>query len=234
MLVRLAATADLSGVLATHGLSRLDAFGSRPIYRLAVPSGTALAPLLDALRADPRVLRAEPNRSAGTPEGRRRSVWAIGEASAYAAQWAPQALQLPTAHTIATGIGVRVAILDTGVDTAHPALAGRLLPGRDFVDDDLDPSEAGGPADAGYGHGTHVAGLVALAAPGASLMPLRVLDAQGRGNVWVIGEGPAARGRPGRPALHARRGQGHQPQPGHHRAHRAAARPDRHPRLRRR
>jgi subtilisin family serine protease len=49
-------------------------------------------------------------------------------------------------------------------------------------------------ADAGFGHGTHVAGLVALAAPGARLMPVRVLDAQrprqhlgaGRGLAWAV------------------------------------------------
>jgi subtilisin family serine protease len=90
---------------------------------------------------------------------------------------------------------VRVAVLDTGIDASHPALAGRLaraadgsILGRDFVDDDLDASEAGSRADAGFGHGTHVAGLVALAAPGARLMPVRVLDAAGRGNTWVLAE----------------------------------------------
>jgi hypothetical protein len=39
-----------------------------------------------------------------------------------------------------------------------------------------------------YGHGTVVAGLVALAAPEARIMPLRVLDAQGVGNMWVLAE----------------------------------------------
>jgi subtilisin family serine protease len=62
------------------------------------------------------------------------------------------------------------------------------LLGRDFVDDDADPSEAGSRADLGWGHGTHVAGLLALTAPGATLMPARVLDASGRGNTWVLAE----------------------------------------------
>jgi subtilisin family serine protease len=61
------------------------------------------------------------------------------------------------------------------------------------VDDDADPSEAGryapgDAANAGHGHGTHVAGIVGLAAPGARLMPVRVLDAAGRGNTWVLAE----------------------------------------------
>jgi subtilisin family serine protease len=90
---------------------------------------------------------------------------------------------------------VRVAVLDTGIEAGHPAFAGRLarrsdgrVLGRDFVDGDDDPAEEGSRADLGYGHGTHVAGLVALAAPGASLMPVRVLNRAGEGNAWVLAE----------------------------------------------
>jgi subtilisin family serine protease len=79
-------------------------------------------------------------------------------------------------------------VLDTGVDAAHPALVGRLVAGFDFVDFDADTSEAGSADDAGHGHGTHVASLVAQVAPGARIMPLRVLDAHGVGNVWVLSE----------------------------------------------
>jgi subtilisin family serine protease len=81
-----------------------------------------------------------------------------------------------------------VAVLDTGVDRQHPALAGRLLPGFDFVDYDNDPSEEGSDADVAFGHGTHVAGLVALVAPDAMIMPVRVLDHNGQGNAWVLAE----------------------------------------------
>ena len=78
------------------------------------------------------------------------------------------------------GAGATVAILDTGV-TSHPDLDG-LLPGRDFIADDSDASDP-------HGHGTHVAGTVAESsdngvgaagvAPGASVLPVRVLDASG-------------------------------------------------------
>jgi subtilisin family serine protease len=83
-----------------------------------------------------------------------------------------------------------VAVLDTGVDLSHPALEGRLVPGFDFVDMDSDPSETGEHGtNMAYGHGTHVAGLVALVAPEAKIMPVRVLDPDGVGNLWVLAEG---------------------------------------------
>ena len=134
------------------------------------------------------VLIAEPNVVHSSPEARQNAVWAIGTRQAYVAQWAPTALRLDEAHRLSTGTGVRVAVLDTGVDRLHPALAGKLLPGFDFVDFDNDPSEEGSIADVGFGHGTHVAGLVALVAPDAMIMPLRVLDASGQGNAWVLAE----------------------------------------------
>ena len=101
-------------------------------------------------------------------------------------------IQLSLAHQINRGTGpngpVKVAVLDTGVDTNHVALAGRLLPGWDFVDDDADPSEVGDQQTGPYGHGTHVAGLIALVAPEAKIIPIRVLDRYGVGNIWVLAE----------------------------------------------
>ena len=57
------------------------------------------------------------------------------------------------------------------------------------MDGDNDPSEVGVYGlDPEFGHGTHVAGLVALAAPGSRIMPVRVLDPRGMGNSWVLAE----------------------------------------------
>jgi subtilisin family serine protease len=188
VLVKLRNAADLPGVLSKHKLTLLSRFGARPMFRLRLVSGSTIDTTLAALRADSRVLIAEPNFRAASPEARKAGVWAIGQASQYTAQWAPKALGLPAAHALTRGAGMRVAVLDTGVDVAHPALRSRLLPGRDFVDGDNDPSEVGGVSRAGWGHGTHVAGLVLLAAPSARVMPVRVLDPDGRGNVWAIAE----------------------------------------------
>jgi Subtilase family len=188
ILVKLRSTDALAPLLARYPLTLVSRFGARPIYRLKVVGTARVKDVLAALALEPEVMIAESNLSHRSPEARKNLVWLIGTPQAYMAQWAPQAMRLAEAQAVSTGAGVRVAVLDTGVDLSHPLLAGRLLPGFDFVDYDTDPSEVGTPANLGYGHGTHVAGLVAMVAPGARIMPLRVLDADGVGNAWVVAE----------------------------------------------
>ncbi len=81
------------------------------------------------------------------------------------------------------GNGVKVAIIDTGIDYTHPELDGVYAGGYDFVNGDNDPKDDNG-------HGTHVAGIVAAedngvgvigVAPQASIYALKVLNAQGSG-----------------------------------------------------
>jgi subtilisin family serine protease len=192
VIVKLVQAADLAGVAADHALdpAPLDQFGTRPIFRLAILDGADPLDRAAELVGDARVTYAEPNFAAQAPEGRQRTPWAIGgDSGGYAAQWAPGTIRLPEAHAVTRGAGITVAVLDTGVDAAHPALSGRLLPGYDFVDMDADPSEVGVYGqDPAFGHGTHVSGLVALAAPEAVILPLRVLDRDGVGNIWVLAE----------------------------------------------
>ncbi|MFC8508560.1 S8 family serine peptidase [Streptomyces sp. NPDC057411] len=99
-------------------------------------------------------------------------------------QWALDALKMPDAWTTDRGDDTVIAVVDTGVDLDHPDLKGRLVDGYDFVDDDAEPKDLNG-------HGTHVAGIaaahtdngigVAGGAPGAKIMPVRVLGADGSG-----------------------------------------------------
>jgi subtilisin family serine protease len=86
------------------------------------------------------------------------------------------------------GDGVRVAVIDTGIDYTHPALGGgfgpgfKVVGGYDFVNDDPDPRDDNG-------HGTHVSGTIAGnsdtiigVAPHATLYAFKVLDANGSGS----------------------------------------------------
>lgn len=90
-----------------------------------------------------------------------------------------------------TGAGVTVAVLDTGIDPNHPYFAGRLVAGRDFVDDDWDPTDPGSVVASAQrprasGHGTHISGIILRMAPNSQIMPVRVLDENGRGSSFVI------------------------------------------------
>jgi subtilisin family serine protease len=106
------------------------------------------------------------------------------------AQWGLDAIHLPV--TAPAGAGALVAVIDSGVDAAHPDLAGRVVPGPDLVDGDADPSDP-------TGHGTHIAGIIAAAAgngiggqgvaPAARILAVRVLGADNNGTAANVAAG---------------------------------------------
>lgn len=101
------------------------------------------------------------------------------------AQWPLQRLDAAEAWRLSQGAGVTVAVLDSGVDADHPDLAGRVLPGADFVAGrgdgrrDLDTARKHGTAMAAMiaGDASDRAGTAGLA-PAARILPIRVHDAQ--------------------------------------------------------
>ena len=188
VLVKLKTPAALPAIVGQFGVTQTTQFGTRPIYRLSLPTNSNVGNVVNQLSGNGDVLLAEPNYTQQSPEARRNQAWTVGTPANYTAQWSPTAIHLPQAHTFGKGAGIRVAVLDTGVDSSHPALAGKLLPGWNFVDNNANTSEVGTQANLGFGHGTHVAGLVALTAPDAKIIPYRVLDQNGEGNVWVLAE----------------------------------------------
>src|SRR4051794_18657496 len=109
-------------------------------------------------------------------------------------QWGLDMIQADPAHSTSTGSGVVVAVVDTGVLAPHEDLQGQLVAGRDFVQSPNDDT----PQDEN-GHGTHVSGIIAAAAnngkgiegvaPGARIMPIRVLDANGVGDADTVAKG---------------------------------------------
>lgn len=64
--------------------------------------------------------------------------------------------RLPQAWDFTTGSNLIIAVIDDGVDYAHPDLAANTVPGRDWIDGDSNPTPG-----AGDEHGTHVAGIAA-------------------------------------------------------------------------
>ena len=144
--------------------------------------------VLEALRKDPRVEYAEPNGLVSglfTPN----DPYYNDPNKVYA----PQKIQADLAWDYTLGdASVIIAIVDSGVDASHPELAGRVLPGWDFVNDDDDPADD-------QGHGTHVAGIAAAAinngqgiagiAGQSLILPVKVLNENNQGTWADVAEG---------------------------------------------
>lgn len=187
-------------VKQTAGGVAMERIGDSPYYLLRIPAGTDLGDVLDELEGDLRVEDVVPNYLGRGPEGGPSDAPTFGD-DAYAlipSQPALGPLALDAAHAFSTGAGVVVAVVDTGIDFAHPFFAGRIAPGGfDFVDADMDPSEvrnfvdedADGRTDEQFGHGTFVASLVLAAAPDAMILPVRVLNDEGIGTVATVAAG---------------------------------------------
>jgi subtilisin family serine protease len=111
-------------------------------------------------------------------------------------QWGLAKIGAPRAWSVADGDGVVIAIVDSGVDLRHSDLKAKIVPGTNFV-------EPGTPPQDDCGHGTHVAGIAAAStgngigvagvAPGAKIMPVRVLAADGSGECSGGDPSPAIR-----------------------------------------
>ena len=99
------------------------------------------------------------------------------------------AIREDTSWERCTGRGVRVAIVDSGIDTEHPDLKGKVRESVEAVAEDgkinFHPSTSGDQA----GHGTACAGIISSVAPDAELYSVKVLgpNASGSGDMFLVG-----------------------------------------------
>ena len=191
---------DLEAAVRRQGWNVLRTLDPLPAALVEVPVGKELEAIA-RLEADPAVAYAETDTLAfatGVPASSLRlqpqapSIPPAVNAAGYqpndpgwAEQWAPRQIKAPETWNLTTGgAQVVVAVINSGIDLTHPEFAGRLLPGFDYVQPNTPPQDE-------YGHGTHVAGIIAASGDNGTgvaglgwqvkILPLRVLDHNGSG-----------------------------------------------------
>jgi type VII secretion-associated serine protease mycosin len=108
-------------------------------------------------------------------------------------QWNLPEIATETGWNVSKGSpDIVVAVLDTGVQSDHPDLKGRLVKGVNIVDPSAEPEDD-------VGHGTHVAGIIAAEVNNGEgvagmtwytkIMPVKVLDSSGAGSTYSVAEG---------------------------------------------
>jgi thermitase len=148
--------------------------------------GKTVEQALAIYKSNPNVLYAEPNYIF-------HADWTPNDPYFSTYQWGPQKVGAPSAWDVTTSnSNVWIAIVDTGVQYDHPDLSGKVYLGYNFVDGNWDPYDLNG-------HGTHCAGIAAAVtdngigiagmAPNASILAVKVLDANGSGTLDNVASG---------------------------------------------
>jgi len=167
------------------------AIGDGRTFRLGFDASSDPRAQRLALLRDANVAFAEPNYLLSLDAGPTGPL--VPNDEHYKQQWGPHQILADQAwNTLTTGGPIVLAMLDTGVSPTHPDLSGRLRPGHNYIGNDANPSDDNG-------HGTFTAGIAAASgnngigvagvAWGARIMPVKILDQDGRGPVSAFAQG---------------------------------------------
>ena len=131
----------------------LELSGEFPLTSIAVnclvfktPEKLVMSELLQRLRLDSRISWAQENLVFEGLQGRADNIYS--ELS-----YAPKLMHATTAHRLSTGLGVKIAVIDTGADIKHPDLQGGIISITNFV-------EGGELSFSTDQHGTAIAGII--------------------------------------------------------------------------
>ena len=175
-----------------------DENGDPDVDVLNISSKTSLDYTLRATDSDPSVVSLQIDKMISLVDQPEIVSAAFATPSTAYRQWNYDALRLDEIHAFLTGAGIKVAVIDSGVDRTGPELNGnglngtsKVLDGCDWVTSPTNVCRGTGVLDEN-GHGTHVAGIIAAkndgkgvtgVSPGVQILPLRVLNSEGAG--WL-------------------------------------------------
>ena len=208
VLVQLVTGQDITKIAQDNGTTILESDADDDWYRLQVPTDQKVDQFVKKLSKDSRVAAVETDQPVTIPEAGGGSVdgnpihLAFDRTITLSVNYlsilsgdainenAYQQVHLADTLSITKGAGVTIAVLDTGIMASHPNLVNNLVPGYNVLNTNVLPDDiADGTANAAWGHGTMVAGVIARLAPQAKIMPIRVLDADGKGSVLAVAKG---------------------------------------------
>ncbi len=147
------------------------------VVRFRIPDTRSIADVVQQLATDVRVELAQPNFVFTASQGAAKPL--------PVPQYAAQKLHLDEAHKLASGKRVKIAVIDTAIDTTHPAFAGAVTETFDALGETKPVAEL---------HGTAIAGIVGAragltgVAPGASVLGVRAFASDAKG---TDAKGPA-------------------------------------------
>jgi thermitase len=160
-------------LIKEHGANASRKLNGLNVYVVEMNPGREKA-LVQAMKRNPHVKFAELD---GVVQMQQTPVDTY-----YGSAWHLPKISAPAAWDIATGAGITIAVLDTGVDSSHPDLAARIVPGWNTYDNNSNTADV-------YGHGTKVAGAAAAignnsvgvtgVAWNAKIMPMRISNTSG-------------------------------------------------------
>lgn len=183
--------AVMDKILKEQGAGKARRVGKSELRIVDLPAGNEKR-LVEQLKRNPHIEFAEIDRIIAPDM--------VSNDTYLGSQWHLPKIGATTAWDSASGIGVTVAILDTGVDGTHPDLSSRMVPGWNVYDNNPNTADV-------YGHGTKVAGTAAAAfnnsigvagvAGNAKIMPIRIsaltggasLSAMAQGLTWAADNG---------------------------------------------
>ncbi|MBC7706271.1 MAG: S8 family serine peptidase [Rhodoferax sp.] len=177
------AEGELGKIMAEHS-GKVKRMGKSNLFVVELPANASEQAVVQRLAHNPHLKFAELDHR--DPPGLATNDPYLGS------EWHIAKIGAPAAWDTTQGAGVTIAILDSGVDGAHPDLTTRLVPGWNFFDNNSNTSDV-------YGHGTKTAGAAAAASDNgigvasvagqAKIMPLRVTDVGGSGYASMIANG---------------------------------------------